>query len=38
MRFYCVEWDWNFNSALLAYILSDCGLTIYRRQFEYAYA
>lgn len=33
MRFYCVELDWNFNSAKMAYILMDCGLTVIRRDF-----
>ena len=38
MRFYCLELDFNFNSIRLAYILAGMGFTIYRRQFQIAYA
>lgn len=33
MRFYCVELNWNFNSAKLAYTLIGCGLTVIQRDF-----
>lgn len=34
MRFYCVEWNFNFNSEGMAVVLDRLGLTVIERDFN----